>query len=62
MFSGGAVSLEGPSAENRKKSYVNLMLFGEGWSEKLAESTDQHDSLPNKHVVIKVGTSSNVLV
>lgn len=40
-----------------KKSYISLMLFGEGWAEKLAEPTDQHDLPPNKHVTVKVGTS-----
>jgi hypothetical protein len=62
MFSGGAITHEGPSAESMKKSYINLMLFGEGWTEKLAEPTDQHDSPPNKRVVVKVGTSSGVLL
>ncbi|KDR12595.1 saccharopine dehydrogenase-like oxidoreductase [Zootermopsis nevadensis] len=54
LFSGGAISHEGPSVENMKKSYINLMLFGEGWAEKLAEPTDQHDLPPNKHVTVKI--------
>jgi hypothetical protein len=49
------VSHEGPSEEERKKSYINLTLLGEGWKENLAEPTDQHDSPPNKHIVVKVG-------
>ena len=57
MFSGGLISHEGPSEEQRKNSYVDLTLFGEGWKEKLAEPTDQHDSPPNKHIVVKVGAS-----
>ena len=55
VFSGGLISHEGPSEEQRKKSYMNFTLFGEGWKEKLAEPTDQHDSPPNKHIVVKVG-------
>ena len=57
MFSGGLLSHEGPSEEEMKMSYMNLTLFGEGWKEKLAEPTDQHDSPPNKHIVVKVGAS-----
>jgi hypothetical protein len=57
VFSGGFVSHEGPSEEQRKNSYVDLTLLGEGWKEKLAEPTDQHDSPPNKHIVVKVGAS-----
>jgi hypothetical protein len=34
---------------------MDLTLLGEGWKEKLAEPTDQHDSPPNKHIVVKVG-------
>jgi hypothetical protein len=49
------MSHEGPSDEQRKKSYVNFTLLGEGWKEKLTEPTDQHDSPPNKHIVVKVG-------
>jgi hypothetical protein len=56
------VSHEGPSEENRKKSYFSLTLFGEGWTEKVAEPTDEHASPPNKHVAVKVGSSSDVLV
>jgi hypothetical protein len=55
VFSGGKASHEGPSEEHMKNSYVNLTLVGKGWKEKLAEPTDQHDSSPNKHVVVKVG-------
>jgi len=54
VFSGGFISHEGPSEEQRKNSYVDLTLLGEGWKEKLAEPTDQHDSPPNKHIVVKV--------
>ena len=57
MFTAGLMSHEGPSEEQRKKSYMNFTLFGEGWKEKLAEPTDQHDSPPNKHIVVKVGAS-----
>jgi hypothetical protein len=57
VFSGGLISHEGPSEEQRKNSYVNLTLLGEGWKEKLAEPTDQHDSPTNKHIVVKVGAS-----
>ena len=57
MFSGGLISHEGPSEEQMKNSYFDLTLFGEGWKEKLAEPTDQHDSPPNKHIVVKVGAS-----
>jgi hypothetical protein len=49
------MSHEGPSEEQRKKSYVKFTLCGEGWKEKLAEPTDQHDSSPNKHIVVQVG-------
>ena len=57
MFTGGLISHEGPSEEQMKNSYVDLTLFGEGWKEKLAEPTDQHDSPPNKNIVVKVGAS-----
>jgi len=49
------MSHEGPSEEQRKNSYTDLTLIGKGWKEKLAEPTDQHDSPPNKHIVVKVG-------
>jgi len=55
VFTGGVVSHEGPSEEQRKETNMNFTLFGEGWKEKLAEPTDQHDSPPNKHIVVKVG-------
>ena len=61
MFSGGCISHEGPSEEHRKNFYMNLTLFGEGWKEKLAEPTDQHDSPPNKHIVVKVSASFFIL-
>jgi hypothetical protein len=51
------MSREGPSEDQMKKSYMNMTLLGEGWKEKLAEPTDQHDSPPNKHIVVKVGAS-----
>jgi len=54
VFTGGIMSHEGPSEEQRKKSYMNFTLFGEGWKEKLPEPTDQHDSPPNKHIVVKI--------
>jgi len=54
VFSGGLASHEGPSEEQMKNSYFDLTLFGEGWKEKLAEPTDQHDSPPNKHIAVKV--------
>jgi hypothetical protein len=42
-----------------KNSYFNLTLFGEGWKERLAEPTDEHNLPPNKRVVVKVGASSD---
>ncbi|XP_069678456.1 saccharopine dehydrogenase-like oxidoreductase [Periplaneta americana] len=54
FFSCGYVSHEGPSEEDRKKVYFSITLFGEGWKEKLAEPTDQHDLPPNKQMVVKV--------
>lgn len=43
-----------------KNSYFNLTLFGEGWKERLAEPTDKHNLLPNKHVVVKVDASVDI--
>lgn len=54
FFSCGFVSHEGPSEEDRKKVHFSITLFGEGWKEKLAEPTDQHDLPPNKQMVVKV--------
>lgn len=54
VFSAGAASHEGPSEEGMKNSYFNLTLFGEGWKERLAEPTDEHNSPPNRRVVVKV--------
>jgi hypothetical protein len=34
---------------------MNFTLFGKGWKEKLAEPTDQHNSPPNKRIVVQVG-------
>jgi hypothetical protein len=62
VFSGGFISHEGPSEEQMKNSYADMTLFGEGWKEKLAEPTDQHDSPPNKRIVVKVGAFFMYLV
>jgi hypothetical protein len=43
-----------------KNSYFSITLFGEGWKERLAEPTDEHTSLPDKHVVVKVHASSDI--
>jgi hypothetical protein len=56
------MSHEGPSEEKRKNLIVNLTLLGEGWKEKLAEPTDQHDSPPNKHIAVKVGAPFYILL
>jgi hypothetical protein len=54
-------SHEGPSEEMMKNSYCNLTLSGKGWKERLVEPTDEHNSLPNKHVVVKVDAPSDIL-
>lgn len=43
-----------------KNSYFNLTLFGKGWKERLAEPTDEHNLLPDKEVVVKVDSSSDI--
>jgi hypothetical protein len=43
-----------------KNTYFSVTLFGEGWKERLAEPTDEHNSLPDKRVVVKVDASSDI--
>jgi hypothetical protein len=53
VFSFGAASHEGPTRE-RANAPFTFLLAGEGWKEKLAESTDQHSEPPNKKMMVKV--------
>lgn len=54
FFSCGMMSHEGPTEENRKNAYFETAFRGEGWSEKLAEGTDQHTGPPDTVLVTKV--------
>ncbi|KAK9700333.1 Saccharopine dehydrogenase NADP binding domain [Popillia japonica] len=56
LFSLGSFTLGGPSDEKQKASLYNIYLEGEGWSEKLAEPTDEFKSPPNKTISVKVST------
>jgi hypothetical protein len=43
-----------------KNSYCSLTLSGKGWKERLVEPTYEHNSPPNKHVVVKVDALSDI--
>jgi hypothetical protein len=43
-----------------KNSYCSLTLLGKGWKERLVEPTDEHNSLPDKQVIVKVHTPSDI--
>lgn len=54
MFSFGFVTHEGPSRDEMDNVEFTFTMHGNGWSEKLAEPTDQHAEPPNKTKVVKV--------
>lgn len=49
----GWVTHEGPNREEMDIDFT-ITLYGQGWSEKLAEPTDQHKEQPNKSKIVKV--------
>lgn len=54
MFSLGYVSHEGPSEETQNNTRFTITLYGQGWKEKLSESTDEYKSPPDSALVVKV--------
>lgn len=54
LFTLGTVSHEGPSDERNENSILEMYFLGEGWKEKLSESTDQFDTPMNKKVITKL--------
>lgn len=54
IFSGGFFSKDPPSEENIKKAKFNVYLYGQGWSEKLADSEDQYKTPMDKSIICRV--------
>ncbi|XP_015512651.1 saccharopine dehydrogenase-like oxidoreductase [Neodiprion lecontei] len=54
LFSGGFVSHEGPAPESMNDAHFSLTFKACGWTEKLAEPTDEHKEPPNKEMITKV--------
>ncbi len=50
----GYVNHEGPSRDEMELLDFSVTLYGQGWSEKLSEPTDQHQEAPNKKKIVKV--------
>ena len=48
------VSRENPSLEVCENARFSITFVAKGWSEKLAEPTDQHKNEPNKEMITKV--------
>lgn len=54
FFTGGAASHEGPTEEFNENALLEVFHLGEGWKEKLSESTDKFASPMNKKMVTRV--------
>jgi hypothetical protein len=48
------MSHEGPTEESRKNATFEVKFRGEGWSDKVAEGTDQHSGPPDTVLITKV--------
>ncbi|EZA51718.1 hypothetical protein DMN91_003609 [Ooceraea biroi] len=58
LFSCGFVSRDGPDAKTLDQMHFSVTLKALGWTEKLAEPTDNHTDPPNKTVITKVSGDS----
>lgn len=54
LFSFGFISHENPKWETQKQTHFSVTFKALGWTEKLAEPTDEHTNAPNKKVITKV--------
>ncbi|XP_031631125.1 saccharopine dehydrogenase-like oxidoreductase [Contarinia nasturtii] len=56
FFSLGFISHEGPTEEQMKNTKFSITFYGQGWPKEdaLAESTDQHTTMPSKKIVTRV--------
>lgn len=54
FFSAGFVSREGPEEATNENTNFEMLFYGQGWKETLAESTDQFDSPMNKTMIVSV--------
>ncbi|XP_071447287.1 saccharopine dehydrogenase-like oxidoreductase [Hetaerina americana] len=54
IFSFGSISHEGPSEESMKSLKFKMTFDLEGWSETLAEPTDNHTNAPNRRLIGEV--------
>lgn len=54
FFSLGTFSREGPTREQVKGNSFTYTIYGEGWTEKLTDPTDQHKDKPDKNLTIVI--------
>lgn len=54
FFSCGTVKRGGPTREQAVACSFTMIIKGKGWSEKLAEPTDNHTSPPEKTMVVRL--------
>ena len=54
VFSFGVFDHDGPTKEEMQATSFAMTFAGRGWTEKLAEPTDNHSKPPNKEMVVCV--------
>lgn len=54
LFSFGFVSREGPEEATNENTNFEMLFYGQGWKETLAEPTDQFDVPMNKKMIVRV--------
>jgi len=58
IFSFGLASHEGPSEASMRAAKFTMHLFGKGWTDKIAEATDNPSSKPDKDIYVRVSGSN----